>query len=101
MAVSLILILKTTVSSKKLTLKQLGVDNGEVNRFGISGSVEYTKKSEKMSKFWNLAKSKKKSSKSGNLTNFDATEARPKFLTPDIKTAFNRLWLAFTETLIL
>ena len=40
-------------------------------------------------------------SKSGNLTNSDATEDRPKFLTPDARTAFNRLRLAFTEAPIL
>ena len=40
-------------------------------------------------------------SKSGNSTNFDATEDRPKFLTPDARTAFNRLRLAFTEAPIL
>ena len=40
-------------------------------------------------------------SKSGNSTNFDATEDGPKFLTPDARTAFNRLRLAFTEAPIL
>ena len=54
-----------------------------------------------MSKSQNLAKSGKKLSKSGNSTNFDATEDRPKFLTPDARTAFNRLRLAFTEAPIL
>ena len=48
-----------------------------------------------------MAKSGKKLSKSGNSTNFDATEDRPKFLTPDARTAFNRLRLAFTEAPIL
>ena len=54
-----------------------------------------------MSKSQNLAKSGKKLSKSGNSTNFDATEDGPKFLTPDARTAFNRLRLAFTEAPIL
>ena len=54
-----------------------------------------------MSKSWNLAKLGKKLSKSRNSTNFDATEDKPKFLTPDARTAFNRLWLAFTKALIL
>ena len=54
-------------------------------------------KSEKMSKSRNLAKSGKKLSKSWNSTNFDATEDGPKFLTPNAKTAFNCLRLAFTE----
>ena len=48
-----------------------------------------------------MAKFGKKSSKSGNSTNFDATEVRPKFLTLDAMTAFNCLWLAFTEAPIL
>ena len=50
-----------------------------------------------MSKFQNLAKSRKKLSKNGNLTNFDVTEVGPKFLTSDARIAFNRLRLAFTE----
>ena len=58
-------------------------------------------KSKKMSKSRNLAKSGKKSSKRGNSTNFDATEDRPKFLTPNARTAFNCLRLAFTEAPIL
>ena len=48
-----------------------------------------------------MAKSGKKLSKSGNSTNFDATEDGPKFLTPDARTAFNRLRLAFTKAPIL
>ena len=99
--------------------------NGEVDRVGVGrNSVEHAKKSEKMSKFRkssklgklsksgksksektsksrNLARLGKKSSKSGNSTNFDATEDRPKFLTPDARTAFNRLRLAFIEAPIL
>ena len=98
--------------------------NSEIDGFSVGGnSVKHAKKSgksksEKMSKSWklsksgklkgektsksqNLAKSGKKSSKSGNSTNFDAMEDGPKFLTPDARTAFNRLRLAFTEALIL
>ena len=58
-------------------------------------------KSEKTSKSRNLAKSGKKSSKIRNLTNFDLTENKPKFLTLDARTSFNHLRLAFTEALIL
>ena len=43
----------------------------------------------------------KKLSKSGNSTNFDAMEAKPKFLTFDTRTGFNCLWLAFIKALIL
>ena len=39
--------------------------------------------------------------KSWNSTNFDVTKDGLKFLTPDAKTAFNYLWLAFTEAPIL
>ena len=98
--------------------------NDEVDRFGVGGNgVKHAKKSgksksektfksqkssksgkskgKKMSKSWNLAKSRKKLSKSGNSTNSDVTEDGPKFLTPDARTAFNHLWLAFIEASIL
>ena len=58
-------------------------------------------KSEKTSKFQNLAKLRKKLLNSWNLTNFDTTEAKLKFLTPDAKTTFNCLRLAFIKALIL
>ena len=77
-------LLKTGKSSKSRKLSKLGKS-----------------KSEKTSKSRNLAKSGKKLSKSGNSTNFDATEDRPKFLTSNARTAFNCLWLAFTEAPIL
>ena len=80
-----------TVPPKKLTLERLGVDDGEVDGFDTSDDVKHAKKSEKTFKFQNLAKSRKKLLKSGNLTNFDATEARSKFLTPNAIIAFNRL----------
>ena len=44
-----------------------------------------------------MVKLGKKLSKSGNLTNFDTTEAGSKFLTPNARTTFNHLWLAFTK----
>ena len=81
--------------------------DGEVDGFGVGrNGVEHAKKSgksksKKMSKSRNSAKSEKKLSKSGNSTNFDAMKDGSKFLTPDARTAFNRLWLAFTEALIL
>ena len=76
--------------------------NGKVDGVGVGGNgVEHAKKSEKTSKSWKLSKSGKMSSKSGNSTNSDATEDGSKFLTPDARTAFNRLQLAFTEAPIL
>ena len=95
-------------NNKLITGKNNG--NGEVDRFG---SVEYTKKSEK-SKGQKLVRSQKlsksgilkaenlkKLSKSRNSPNFEATEAVLSFLTPDARTTFNRLRLAFTKALIL
>ena len=104
--------------------------NGKINRFGISrNGMEHAKKSGKLFKLENLsksgqskseklsksqklsktrklsksqksAKSEKKLSKNGNLFNFDAKENGPSFLTPNTRTAFNYLWLAFTKALI-
>ena len=113
MAAPLISMLKTTVPPERSTLERQRVGDGEVNGFDVGGNgVEHAKKlgklfksrkskSEKTSKSWNSAKSGKKLSKSGNSTNFDATEDGLKFLTPDARTAFNRLRLAFTEAPIL
>ena len=69
------------------------------------GSKHVEPKPEKLAKSGNskgkkLAKSKKPS-KSGNSPNFDAKEAGPSFLTPEARSAFNRLRLAFTEAPIL
>ena len=85
----------------------------EVDGFGMSrNDMEYAKKlgklfklgkskSKKTFKSQNLIKLRKKLSKSGNSTNFNVMEARPKFLTPDARTAFNCLWLTITEVPIL
>ena len=79
-------------------------DDGEVDRFG--GGVEHAKKSgkskgQKTSKSRKSTKSGKNSSKSGNSPNFGATESGPSFLTSEARSAFNRLWLAFTKAPIL
>ena len=78
--------------------------NGEINSFGVGkNGVEHAKKLEKLSKSektfksQNLAKSGKRLSKSENLTNFNATEAEPKFLTFNARTAFNCLRLVFIK----
>ena len=114
-AAPLTLMLKTTVSSQVLIADKVlaanevdGVEDGDeliekcgkLSKTGKSSKSQKSK-SEKMSKSQNSAKSGKKLSKSGNLTNLDAMEDGPKFLTPDARTAFNRLWLAFTEAPIL
>ena len=62
-------------------------------------------KSEKLAKSQKLSKLRKsiseKSSQSKNLPNFNIMEIRPSFLTPNARTTFNCLWLAFTKALIL
>ena len=113
--------LKTTVSSQVLVINEMlaanevyGIEGGDesIKKCGklsktrkLSKSPKLSKsrksKSEKTSKSWNSPKSGKKLSKSGNSTNFDATEDGPKFLTSDARTAFNCLRLAFTEVPIL
>ena len=97
---------------EKSTFKWLRIDNGEDDRFGVGkNDIKHAKRLEKLSKLgklkkekifksWNLTKSRKKLSKSGNLTNFNVTEDKSKFLTLDAKIAFNYLRLAFTKALI-
>ena len=81
--------------------------NDESDRFGVGrNSVEYAKKLEKsknkkMFKSQNSAKSRKKLSKSRNSTNFGTIKAKPKFLIPNTRMAFNHLWLVFTKASIL
>ena len=51
MAAPLPSMLKTTVPPEKSTPERLGVDDGEVNGFGVGGNgMEYAKKSGKLSK---------------------------------------------------
>ena len=93
----------------------MGNNDGDnkVDRFGVGGNgMNYIKKSGKLSKSRkskskktsksrNLAKLRKKLSKSENSINFDTIEDGPKFLTPNARIAFNCLWLAFTKASIL
>ena len=99
--------LKTT-GSLDMSGPEVGNGNGEVVGFGVGGGGgdEFAKKSgkskgQKTFKSRKSAKSGKNSSKSGNSPNFGATEAGPSFLTPKARSAFNRLWLAFTKAPIL
>ena len=87
---------------------EVGNGGSEVVRFGVGGGDgdELAKKSgksksQKTSKSRKSAKSGKNSSKSGNSPNFGATGSGPSFLTPEARSAFNRLRLAFTEAPIL
>ena len=89
-------------NNNKLAFRRNDGD-GKVDRFGVGrNGVEFAKKSRKLSKLgksksekpsksWNLANLRKKLSKSGNSTNFDIIEDRPKFFTPNARTDFNHL----------
>ena len=95
--------LKTAAPPERLTLEKVG--DGEGGDGVDCGGVEIAKKSgklkgQKMSKSRKLSKSEKNSSKNGNSSTFNATESGPSFLTPEARSAFNRLRLAFTEALI-
>ena len=92
----------------------LGRNDGdnEVDEFGGDG-VEHAKKSrkskgQKSAKAWKLSKLKKskgkkskKPPKSRNSSNFDTKNTEPSFLTPEARSAFNHLRLAFTKAPIL
>ena len=100
--------LKTTVLSQVLAANEVFVAD-EVG--GVESGGELIRKSGKLSKTRKLSKSGeskgKKSAKSknplksGNLPNFNATEAGLSFLNPEARSAFNRLRLAFTKAPIL
>ena len=98
--------LKKAAPPERLTLER--VDDGESGDGVDGGGVEIAKKSgkskgQKTSKFQKSAKSQKSSKlgknslKSGNSSNSGATETGPSFLIPEARSAFNRLWLAFTK----
>ena len=86
------------------------INNDEVDGFV---DEEHAKKSgklkgQKSAKSWKLSKlgksrseKSKKPSKCENSPNFDATKAGLSFLTPDARTIFNHLRLAFIKALIL
>ena len=87
--------------AKKLEkLSKLGKLKSEKTSKSWKLSKSGKSKSEKTFKSQNWAKSRKKLLKSGNSTNFDAIKDGPKFLTPNTRITFNRLWLAFIEALI-
>ena len=77
------------------------IDDESIEKCGKLSKTRKLFKSQKLSKSQKSAKSRKKLSKSGNLHHFDAKKNGPSFLTPDIRMAFNYLWLTFTKALIL
>ena len=72
-----------------------------IEKCGKSSKSQKLSKTGKLSKFQKSAKSGKELSKSENLPNFDAKENGPSFLTPNARTAFDHLRLAFTKAPIL
>ena len=105
-------ILKTTISLQVLAATEvLGARMLATNKVGDVKSGNRLKhvksklgklESQKLAKSQKSSKLKsEKSKKPGNSPNFNATKARPNFLTPGIREAFNRLRLAFTKALIL
>ena len=103
-AAPLTLMLKIAMPPERLTSKE--VCNGEDGDGVDGGGMEIAKKSGKLKdqktyKSRKLSKSGKNSSKSGNSPNFGATESGPSFLIPEVRSTFNRLWLAFTKAPIL
>ena len=108
-AAPLMSMLKTTMSSQVLAANEvlgtrvLAVDEVDNIDDGGDGSSDRSKRVEPKtggSESQKSAKSKKPS-KCGNSSNFDVKKAGPSFLTPKAKSAFNCLWLAFTEAPIL
>ena len=87
------------VTNKILATDEVDGNEGSDESIEKCGKLSKTRKlsklgkskSEKISKSWNSAKSGKKLSKNGTSTNFDATEDRLKFLTPNARIAFNCL----------
>ena len=80
-----------------------GVEGGNklIEKYRKLSKIEKLSKFQKLSKSQKLVNSGKKLLKSGNLSNFNAKKNGPSFLTPNNKTAFNQLRLAFTKALIL
>ena len=109
--------LKTNAPAERLILGQVGnseggdvVDGGGVEVAKKSGKSngQKTSKSQKSTKSWKSSKSgkskgkkSKKLSKSGNSPNFNVKDSEPSFLTPEARSAFNCLRLAFAEAPIL
>ena len=106
-AALLMSILKTTISSKVLTVNRVNnIKSGD--RLKRVKARTRRSKCQKLAKLRKLSKSEKSKteklkrlSKIGNSPNFDSTKTRVSFLTPYVRMAFNRLRLAFMEGTIL
>ena len=101
--------LKTVALSERLTLEKVsdsegsdGVGSVEIAKKSGKSKSQKTTKSRKLSKSGKSKGEKSKNpSKSGNSPNFDTKDSGSSFLTPEARSAFNHLWLAFTKALIL
>ena len=97
-------ILKTTILLQMLVANKVLAINKVDDIEGGNKSIQKCKKLSKTTKLFKsrkLANSKKKLLKSGNLSNFDVKMNALSNLTPNARTTFNRLWLAFIKALIL
>ena len=93
--------LKITISLQMLAADELCDIEGSVESKCVKPKIGRSE-TQKSATSQKLSKSRKlkKLSKSGNPSNFDATEARSSFLTPNIRTVFNCLRLTFTKASI-
>ena len=97
------LVAKEVLGPKVLTADEVvDVKSGDRSKYVKSktgrSESQNSAKSQKSSKSGKSKGEKsKKLSKSRNLPNFDAMEAKPSFLTPGARKAFNRLRLAFIK----
>ena len=89
-------------ANEVLVADEVGGVEGGGESIGKCGKSLKTEKSSKSGKSKGKKSAKSKNpSKSGNSPNFNATEAGRSFLTPEARSAINRLWLAFIKALIL
>ena len=98
------MLLQIFVANEVLATNEVGGIEGSdelIEKYEKLSKTGKLSKSRKLSKSQKLAKSRKELLKKRNLSNFNAKENEPSFLTPDVKTAFNHLWLAFTKASIL
>ena len=106
-----VLTVNKVLGAKVLTANEVGDvegDDGSNDRSKHMMPKIGRSESQKSAKSQKLSKSRKskgeklkKPSKSGNSPNFDAKDRELSFLTPEARSAFNRLWLAFTKAPVL
>ena len=105
---SQVLAANEVLGARVLAADEVGSVGGGGRDESSDGSKRVEPKTGKSAKSRKLSKSgkskgekSKKPPKSGNSPNFGATGSGPSFLTPEARSAFNRLRLAFTKAPIL